>query len=140
MITLYLIDDMWVMNPEMRRAIRSAPMPARAPLAAVDADGERIAIRADKPSGEYVDAFDVIVSASGPAGEALTVYYTEDGSDPSDRNNTNRRSFETRKTFTIRGNGRHSVLCHAQDSAGNAVFKSSPGRSTISGIPTKSPL
>ena len=30
-ITLYLIDDMWVMNPEMRRAIRSAPMPARAP-------------------------------------------------------------------------------------------------------------
>ena len=123
-ITLYLIDDMWGMNPEMRRAIRSTPMPARAPLAAVDADGERIAIRADKPSGEYVDAFDVTVSASGPAGEALTVYYTEDGSDPSDRNNTNRRSFETRKMFTIRGNGRHSVLCYAQDSAGNAVFES----------------
>jgi pimeloyl-ACP methyl ester carboxylesterase len=123
-ITLYLIDDVWAMNPEMPRALRSAPLSARAPSAALDAGSERLEIRADQPSGEYADALEVTISASGSAGEAVTVYYTEDGSDPSDRNNAKRRSFDTRQTFTIKGKGHHSVLCHAQDSAGNAMFES----------------
>jgi len=121
-VTLYLIDGTWVLNPEVPRAIRSASLPIDSRSAAVS--GERIDIRADKPSGEYTGAFDVTISASGPADEAVTVHYTEDGSDPSDRNNVKRCSFHTRKTFMIRGNGHHSVLCYAQDSAGNAVFES----------------
>jgi hypothetical protein len=123
-VTLYLIDGAWVLNPEVPRAIRSAPLPVSDRSAALDAGGDGIGIRADKPSGEHAKAFDVTVSASGPTGEAVTVYYTEDGTDPSDRNNDRRRSFDTRKTFTIKGNGHHSVLCYAQDSARNAVFES----------------
>jgi pimeloyl-ACP methyl ester carboxylesterase len=122
-ITLYLVGGTWVLNPEVPRAIRSAALPVSGRSAALDAGGAGISIRADGPSGAHAKAFDVTISASGSAGEALTVYYTEDGSDPSDRNNAKRHSFDTRKTFTIRGNGRHSVLCHAQDSAGNAVFE-----------------
>ena len=48
-----------------------------------------------------------------------TVFYTVDGSDPSDRNNDQRRSFEGSKTFTFEDVGSHAVLCFAQDGAGN---------------------
>ena len=122
-VTLYLVDGTWVLNPEMPRVVRSALPPAEAPSVVSDAaGGERIDIRADKPNGEHAGAFDVTISASDPAGEAVTVYYTEDGSDPSDRNNAKRCSFDTRKTFTIKGNGHHSVLCHAQGRVRDAVF------------------
>ena len=123
-ITLYLIDGTWVLNPELPRAVRSAPLPVSGRAAALDAGGDGIGIGADKPSGEHAKAFDVTISASGPTGEAVTVYYTEDGTDPSNRNNDKRRSFDTRKTFTIKGNGHHSVFCYAQDSSRNAVFES----------------
>jgi hypothetical protein len=121
-ITLYLIDGKWTLNPEVSRTSRPAPLPVSDLSAALSSDG--IGIRADKPSGEYAEAFDVTISASGPTGEAVTVYCTEDGTDPSDRNNNKRRSFETHATFTIRGNGHHSILCYAQGSARNGVFAS----------------
>jgi len=66
----------------------------------------------------------VTIAASGPAGEAVTVYYTEDGSDPSDRHNQKRHSFDGRKTFSVRHHGHHAVLCYAQDKAGNGGFES----------------
>jgi hypothetical protein len=66
----------------------------------------------------------VSISASGPAGEAVTVYYTDDGTDPSDRNNGSRHSFDTGKTITISGNGHHSILCYTQNGAHSGVFES----------------
>ena len=123
-ITLYLVDGTWVLNPEVPRAIRSAPLPVSGRSAVLDAGGDRIGIRADEPSGEHAEAFEVTISASSSAGGAVTVYYTDDGTDPSDRNNPKRRAFDIRKTFTIGGNGHHSVLCYAQDTARNEVFES----------------
>jgi pimeloyl-ACP methyl ester carboxylesterase len=81
-------------------------------------------ISADKPSGEYSKGFDVIISASDIIDNTVTVYYTEDGSDPSDEKNPKRDSFINSKTFTIKGNGNHSILCYAKDSASNEKLQS----------------
>ena len=122
-VTLYLIDGKWTLNPEQPQTIRPAPLPVSGLSGALNAGGGRIGIHADKPSGQYAGTFDVTISASGSAGEAITVYYTEDGSDPADRNNGKRRSFDARKIFTIKGTGHQSVLCYARDSARNEVFE-----------------
>jgi lipase (class 2) len=122
-ITLYLIDGKWTLNPERARTLRSVSL-RDAALSAAEVAGRALGIRADKPSGDYPNAFEVVISASGPAREAATVYYTEDGSDPSDRRNQRRYSFSGRKTFNIKGHGHHAVLCYIQNDAGNGVFES----------------
>ncbi|EWY35741.1 hypothetical protein N825_36035 [Skermanella stibiiresistens SB22] len=120
-VTLYRFGDRWTTDPEAPRTIRSVPLPAGVPAAVLAAGGTTI--RADKPSGDHAEAFDVTISASGPGGGTVTVHYTEDGSDPSDRNNPQRHSFETAKAFMIRGNGHHAILCYAEDRRGNGIFE-----------------
>lgn len=75
-------------------------------------------IESDRPAGDYPGPFDVTLSASDATGEHLTVYYTLDGSDPSDEDNPARQSFVDRHVFTFSGNGNHAVYCHARNSAG----------------------
>ncbi len=124
-VTLFLIDGAWTLNAAEPRPLRSQPLPADGRLAAAPAaaaPGPGVSVRADVPSGERDGAFDVTIVASGPDGGPATVFYTVDGSDPSDRNNDQRRSFEDRKTFTFEGVGSHAVLCFAQDEARSEVF------------------
>ena len=64
------------------------------------------------------------ISASGDTAEAVTVYYTDDGTDPSDRNNGSRQSFVGSVTIAVRGGGNHSILCYAEDGAHGGVFRS----------------
>jgi hypothetical protein len=123
-ITLYLIDGAWTLNPKTVRTALRGLLPVVSPAAAAGGTDGAIGIRADKPNGKYSDAFEVSISASGPAGESVTVYYTDDGSDPSDRNNGSRQSFDTSKTITISGKGHHSILCYAQDGARSGAFQS----------------
>ncbi len=80
-------------------------------------------IRADKPNGEYAEGFEVGISASDDVDASVPVYYTEDGSDPADEKNPNRRSFVDSKSFAIQGKGNHSVLCYAKDSAGKETVQ-----------------
>jgi len=115
-LTLYLVNGKWVRNPEDPSVTTGQPVVAFA--------ARRAILAADKPSGEYPSAIDVIIAAASPAGGRAKIYYTEDGSDPSDANNTKRASFDTQKTFTIQGNGHHSVLCYVQDSTGHRSFES----------------
>lgn len=115
-ITLYLVDGRWVRNPD-------APGLAVAPRGLRTALHARPAVLvASQPSGKYPDSFEVTISA--PAGEGMTVYYTEDGSDPADRKNDKRSSFETEKTLMISGNGNHAILCHIEDGSGPGKFES----------------
>jgi len=123
-ITLYLIDGAWTLNPETVRTALAGLLPAASPAAAPSGTDAAISIQADKPNGEYTGSFEVSISASGPAGEAVTVYYTDDGTDPSDRNNGSRQSFDSGKTITISGNGHHSILCYTQSGARSGVFQS----------------
>jgi len=120
-VTLFLIDGVWTLNAATPRPLRSEPLPADGRLVAAAASG--VGIRANVPSGERDGAFDVTIFASSPGGEPATVFYTVDGSDPSDRNNGQRGLFKGRKTFTFTGIGSHAVLCFAQDGAHNEVFE-----------------
>jgi pimeloyl-ACP methyl ester carboxylesterase len=122
-ITLYRIDGAWTLNPETVRTALSGLLPVVSLATAPSRTDGTISIRADKPNGKYTDSFEVSISASGPAGEAVTVYYTDDGTDPSDRNNASRHSFDTGKTITISGNGHHSILCYTQNGAHSGVFE-----------------
>lgn len=72
-------------------------------------------IGAEPPGGEYATGFDAVISAVDDSGGKLTVYYTRDGSDPSDARNPNRHSFTDKKTFAINGNGNHAVNCYARN-------------------------
>jgi len=115
-ITLYLVDGKWVRNPEVPSTI------AGQPLTALPARGTFLT--ADKASGEYAGAFDVTIAHAGTTGRHAKIYYTQDGSDPSDSNNKKRASFDAKKTFNVVDNGHHSILCYAQDSIGHWVFES----------------
>jgi pimeloyl-ACP methyl ester carboxylesterase len=120
-VTLFLVDDKWVLDPD---AVEPAPIiPAGVEVfpAFIREVGLRIA--ADKPDGEYPESFDVVISAAHEAGEKVTVYYTTDGSDPSDANNPNRQSFIDSNRFRIEGNGPHTMLCYVKDSAGAETFR-----------------
>ncbi len=75
-------------------------------------------IHADKPSGEYAASFQVNLSVSDLTDSKITVYYTEDGSDPSNVHNPNRSAFTDSAQFGIEGNGNHSILCYAQNRDG----------------------
>ena len=127
-VMLYRVDGRWVRNPEQaglapRRAL-PALVPGVSPLRApVAADREPLLV-ADAASGEYSGALNVTISTASPRGGRVKVWYTEDGSDPSDPGNTARASLDTQKTFAIRGNGHHSVLCYVRDSAGRHGFES----------------
>lgn len=83
--------------------------------------GAGCVICAEPPSGEYATGFDAVISAVGGNGGKLTVYYTRDGSDPSDARNPNRHSFIGKKTFAINGNGNHAVNCYTRSGAGKEV-------------------
>ncbi len=117
-LTLYLVDGTWVLNPEAPRAVAGAAA-LRCPALAASLRAPILA--SDKASGDYPGPIDVTLRA---AGEGVTVYYTEDGSDPSDSKNPSRLTFMTQKTFAIRGKGHHAVLCHVQDGGGNWTFES----------------
>jgi hypothetical protein len=81
-------------------------------------DDQQARIGCDKPSGVYAGAVDPVISAPEKAGAKTLVYYTDDGSDPSDPKNPNRKSFDDKKQFSIRGNGAHAILCYTKDDAG----------------------
>jgi hypothetical protein len=81
-------------------------------------EDQQARISCDKPSGVYPDAVHPVISAPEKAGAKTVVYYTDDGSDPSDPTNPNRKSFDDKKRFTIRGNGAHAILCYTKDAAG----------------------
>ena len=85
-------------------------------------DDQQTRIGCDKPSGVYAGAVDPVISPPEKAGAKSLVYYTDDGSDPSDPKNPNRLSFDDKKRFTIRGNGAHAILCYAKDAAGKEAF------------------
>jgi len=123
-VTLYLVDGAWTLNPETVRTALPRLLPV-GPLAAeaVGTDGA-ISIRADKPNGTCPEPFEVVISASAGAGGAVTVYYTDDGTDPSDRNNGSRQSFVGSATIAVCGGGHHSILCYAEDGARGGVFRS----------------
>jgi hypothetical protein len=123
-VTLYLIDGAWTLNPETVRTVLPGLPSADSRAAARRGTDKTISLHADKPNGKHTGSFEVNISASGPAGEAVTVYYTDDGTDPSDRNNGSRQSFDTSKTITISGNGHHSILCYTQTGARSGVFES----------------
>lgn len=80
-------------------------------------------IDCDKPSGVYPGPVEVVISAADGGGAKAVVYYTEDGSDPSDANNPNRQSFADSKRFSLRDNGAHALLCYTQDGAGREAFQ-----------------
>jgi len=80
-------------------------------------------IRCDKPSGVYPGAIDPVISVPGQAASTSLVYYTDDGTDPSDPANPNRKSFDNQHRFTIRGNGAHAILCYTKDDTGNEAFQ-----------------
>ncbi|MFL4990413.1 MAG: alpha/beta fold hydrolase [Microvirga sp.] len=122
-VTLYLIDGKWTLNAAEPRPLRSQPLPADGRLVAAAAAAPGVSVRADVPSGERDGAFDVTIAASGPGSGPATVYYTVDGSDPSDRNNDQRRLFEGSKTVTFKDVGSHAVLCFAQDEARNEFLE-----------------
>ena len=81
-------------------------------------------INADQHTGEYAEGFDVTIAASDDQDGKVTVYYTQDGSDPSQPDNTGRRQFVDSKKFPIKKNGNHSISCYAKDSAGREAFQS----------------
>jgi hypothetical protein len=81
-------------------------------------------ISADRRSGEYSEGFDTTITASDATDGSVTVYYTDDGSDPSDARNPNRHSFVDRKTFSFKKNGNYAISCYAKDSAGNEGMRS----------------
>ncbi len=85
-------------------------------------DDQQTRIGCDTPSGVYAGAVDPVISAPGKAGVKPLVYYTDDGSDPSDPKNPNRLSFDDKKRFSIRGNGAHAILCYAKGEAGKEAF------------------
>lgn len=119
-IILYFINDEWVRDPDTP-VIEPAPdMGAAAASAASTANTagarRRLAIACDKPGGVYPGAFPAVISAPGGT---TVVHYTEDGSDPSDARNPQRKAFAGSRRFDIRGNGPHAILCHARDGAGN---------------------
>jgi pimeloyl-ACP methyl ester carboxylesterase len=86
-------------------------------------DEQQPRIVCDKPSGVVAGTVHALVSAPDQDGAKALVYYTEDGSDPSDPKNANRKSFEEKKRFTIRGNGTHALLCYTKDGAGREAFQ-----------------
>lgn len=81
-------------------------------------------ISADRRSGEYSEGFDTTITASDDTDSNVTVYYTENGSDPSDPRNSARNAFVDKKTFSLRRNGNHAISCYAKDSAGNERLRS----------------
>ena len=80
-------------------------------------------ISCDKPSGVYAAPVHPVISVPEKAGSKTLVYYTDDGSDPSDPKNPHRKSFEDKKRFSIRGNGAHAILCYTKDNAGKEAFQ-----------------
>jgi pimeloyl-ACP methyl ester carboxylesterase len=80
-------------------------------------------ISCDQPSGVYPGPVHPVISVPDQADSRTVVYYTDDGSDPSDASNPNRKSFENKKRFSIRGNGAHAILCYMKDSAGQEAFR-----------------
>lgn len=123
-VTLYKVGDRWVTDPEPMIAPAVARMAAPVPAAAAEPIEPPVTLTADHASGEYLGDFNVTIRAVSPAAERVRVFYTTDGSDPADEKNANRDSFSGEKTFSIQGNGHHSVLCYAQDSSGNRKFES----------------
>jgi len=81
-------------------------------------------ISCDKPSGVYAAALEPVISAPRRAGATTLVYYTDDGSDPSDPANPHRKSFDDQKRLSIRGNGAHAIVCYSKDDAGQEAFES----------------
>ncbi|HAT31008.1 MAG TPA: hypothetical protein DCW29_09220 [Janthinobacterium sp.] len=81
-------------------------------------------IACDKPSGEYAGAFEALVSATDDVDRQLTVYYTRDGSAPSDPHNPNRHSFVGSKTFTVQNTGNQAIFCYAKNSLGKESLES----------------
>ena len=61
------------------------------------------------------------IAAASALGADATVYYTEDGSDPSDARNPNRRSFAGSKTFSIARDGDHAICCYAAGRDGDGL-------------------
>jgi hypothetical protein len=118
-ITLYQVDGKWVRDPDPAIAV-----PAARAAAFAAAIPHAVILTADHPSGEYASGFGVTIQAASPAAGRVRVYYTTDGSDPSDEKNPNRGSFTGQRNFAIEGNGHHSVLCYAQDTSGNRKFDS----------------
>jgi pimeloyl-ACP methyl ester carboxylesterase len=86
-------------------------------------DDQQARISSDKPSGVYPATVHPVISVPEQAGAKTLVYYTDDGSDPSDPKNPHRKSFEDKKRFSIRGNGAHAILCYTKDSAGKEAFQ-----------------
>ena len=82
-----------------------------------------LTISADQPSGSYAAGFEVRISASDPQGNPVTVFYTEDGTDPSDSANPTRHRFTGSQSFTISDHGNKVVFCYARDAAGNEIFE-----------------
>jgi pimeloyl-ACP methyl ester carboxylesterase len=112
-LTLYLIDGAWVRNPEGRAAI--VP-PARLRRAEPAARRRAPRLTSDKPSGDYPGPITTTLRA---ADRRATVYYTQDGSDPSAVKNPSRLSFVGEKSFVLRGNGRHhAILCYVDEDDG----------------------
>lgn len=108
-VTLYRVGDQWVLDPEEPDALKAAHRQAGA--------GAPAAIQADRPSGDYAAGFDTTIAAAH--GPGATVYYTEDGSDPSDPRNPNRQSFVGSKTFSFACNGDYAVCCYAAEGGGD---------------------
>lgn len=89
----------------------------------MDLEDRHVRIDCDKPSGVYAGAVDPVISAPEQAGAKPVVYYTDDGSDPSDPANPNRQFFDDKKRFSIGGNGAHAILCYTKDDAGKEAFQ-----------------
>lgn len=123
-ITLYRIGGEWVRDPDTPEAAPKPPALAAGAASAAAPPAPAPAIRCTHPSGSYAAGFDTEIAAPSGAGPDAVVYYTEDGSDPADAKNPNRKSFEGSKRFSIRGNGRHALLCYAKDAQGKDSFAS----------------
>jgi len=123
-VTLYLVDGAWMLNPGTVRTALSGLLSVGPLTVEPKGTGGAISIRADKPNGMCPASFEVRISASAAGGEAVMVHYTEDGSDPSDRHNGSRQSFQGSKTIAVRGDGHHAILCYAEGSARRGVFQS----------------
>ena len=112
-VTLYRVGDQWVLDPETPEAVKASHRQAAADTPA--------SISADRPSGNYAAGFDATIAAASALGADATVYYTEDGSDPSDARNPNRRSFAGSKTFSIARDGDHAICCYAAGRDGDGL-------------------
>ncbi|GGY58543.1 chitobiase/beta-hexosaminidase C-terminal domain-containing protein [Pseudoduganella albidiflava] len=125
-IILYFIDGDWVRDP-------GTPAAPGAPDFAIGIGSpaphghhgsqpgapRQPEISCDKPAGVYPRAFHATISVPG---DGTLAHYTDDGSDPSDAGNPQRKAFDGRQRVSIRGNGHHALLCHAKDHAGHEAL------------------